>query len=279
VAGLCLDLLIFWFVGKGDSTLYLILICLHATTYGVSVFLPASLQAEVIDYDELHTGRRREAQYAGFWSILYKLAAIPSAALPIALLASMGYIPNAIQTPEVIFAIRALYTIFPAVAVAAGLVIVYWFPINAENHKLILEGIERHKRGESAIDPLTGREIPIPAGRHADEASGWFLDNFSQRELERVLARGPQGIIWDVQRAAGVSLAVCLLTAYVGWARIAGHADPGALASLAVVVAGLTLSLLLFHLMRIGPARRLASGAIPDAAVRAHLEDCRLARI
>jgi GPH family glycoside/pentoside/hexuronide:cation symporter len=277
--GLCIDLLIFWFVGKGDSTLFLILICLHATTYGVSVFLPASLQAEVIDYDELHTGRRREAQYAGFWSILYKLAAIPSAALPIALLASMGYMPNATQTPEVIFAIRALYTILPAVAVAAALVIVYWFPINADNHKVILEGIERHKHSESAIDPLTGREIPLPAGRHADEANGWFLDNFSQRELERFLARGPQGLMWDVRRAAGFSLAVCLLTAYVGWVRIASRVDPGALASLAVVIAGFTLSLFLFHLMRIGPARRLATGAIPYAAVRAHLEDCRQGRI
>jgi len=268
--GICIDLLIFLFVGKGDSTLYLILISLYATSYGASLFLPASMQAEVIDYDELHTGRRREAQYAGFWTILYKLAAIPAAALPIALLASMGYVPNAVQTPQVILTIRVLFALLSAIALAAALVIVYRFPINAENHRAILEGIERHKRGESAIDPLTGHEIPPPAGRRADEASGWFLDNFSPRELERFLKRGSQ-IIWDVRRAAGVALAVCLVTGYAAWSRIESNADPGALASLAVVVSGFALALFLFHLLRVGPARRLAAGVIPSAVVRAHL--------
>ncbi len=255
------------------------LISLYATSYGVGVFLPASMQAEVIDYDELHTGRRREAQYAGFWTILYKLAAIPSAALPIALLASMGYVPHGTQTPEVILAIRVLFTILPAIAAAASLVIVYWFPINAENHKAILEGIERHKRGENAIDPLTSRKIPPPAGRRADEASGWFLDNFSPRELERFLARGSPRLAWDVWRAAGVSLAVCLITGYVAWWRIESHAGPGAVASLAVVISGSALALFLFHLVRIGPARRLAEGAIPNTVVRAHLDDCRSGHI
>jgi hypothetical protein len=191
----------------------------------------------------------------------------------------MGYVPNATQTPEVISAIRALFTILPAIAAAASLVIVYWFPINADNHKAILEGIDRHKRGESAMDPLTGREISPSAGRWADEASGWFLDNFLQRELERFLAQGSQRLTWDVRRAAGVSLAVCLLTAYVVWARIESSADPGELASLAVVVAGFALALFLFHLVPIGPARRLATGAIPNEVVRAHLDDCRQGRI
>jgi hypothetical protein len=277
--GICIDVLIFLFVGKGHTTLYLMLVSVYATSFGASVFLPASMQAEVIDYDELHTGRRREAQYAGFWSILFKLAAIPSAALPIALLASLGYVPNATQTPEVISAIRVLSTIGHAIAAAVSLVILCWFPINAENHKAILEGIERHKRGENAIDPVTGREIAPPAGRRADEASGWFLDNFSSRELERFLVRGSQKLIWDVRRAAGVSLAVGLVTSYVAWWRIESNADSGAVASLAVVVSGFALALFLFHLLRIGPARRLAAAAIPNTVVRAHLDDCRTGHI
>jgi len=56
------------------------------------------------------------------------------------------------------------------------------------NHKEILEGIEWHKRGENAIDPPTGREMPPPSGWGADEETGSFLDNFSQREIERYLA-------------------------------------------------------------------------------------------
>jgi hypothetical protein len=48
----------------------------------------------------------------------------------------------------------------------------------------------------------------------------------------------------------------------------------GALASLAVVLSGFALALFLFHLVRIGAARRLASGVISNAVVRAHLVDC-----
>ena len=64
------------------------------------------MQADVIDYDEFYTGKRREAQYGAFWSMLPKWVAIPSAAIPIAILASMGYVPNAVQNPRVILAIR-----------------------------------------------------------------------------------------------------------------------------------------------------------------------------
>jgi GPH family glycoside/pentoside/hexuronide:cation symporter len=82
--GISALLLIFLLVDKRDTDRYLLLVWMPATAFGRQRILPPSTQAEVIDYDELHTGRRREAQYAGFWSILPKLAAILGAALPIA---------------------------------------------------------------------------------------------------------------------------------------------------------------------------------------------------
>jgi glycoside/pentoside/hexuronide:cation symporter, GPH family len=273
--GISVGVLIFLLVGKGDTGRFLLLVGIGATAFGVSGFLPPSMQAEVIDYDELHTGRRREAQYAGFWSILPKLAAIPGAALPIALLASLGYAPNAVQRPEVVHAIRILYGLGPAIAAVASLAIVSRFPINAENHALILGGIERHKRGEEALDPLSGRELPPPAAEGTDDASAWFLDNFSQHELERFIARGSRSALSDVWRSAALSLAACLISGWVAMHRIGSAGDPGAIASLGVVVSGFALTLFLFHLMRIGPARRLTTGAIPQTVVRAHLENCR----
>jgi len=41
--------------------------------------------------------------------------------------------------------------------------------------------------------------------------------------------------------------------------------------SLIVVAAGLALTIFVFHLMRLGPARRLAAGEVPTDVVRAHL--------
>jgi glycoside/pentoside/hexuronide:cation symporter, GPH family len=280
VAGIILYMLVFLLVGKGDTGLLLILAVLGAIPFGASVFLPPSMQAEVIDYDELYTGKRREAQYAGFWSFLPKLAAIPSAALPIALLAWLGYVPNATQTPEVTSAIRALYTLGPLLATTLSLAVVCRFPINAKNHAAILLGIERHKRGQNAVDPLTGTDLPPPNVRGVDEASGWFLDNFSVGELERFLARDRQVPIRDVWRAAVISLAVCLITGYMALRRIvASGTDPGAIASLSVIASGFALAVFLFHLLRIRPARALAAGSVPDKVVHDHLVECNQGRM
>ena len=82
-------------LGPGDTWWLLVLICWAGIGFGAGLFLTPSMQADVIDYDELYTGKRREAQYTAFWSMLPKFVAIPSAAIPIAVLASLGYIPNA----------------------------------------------------------------------------------------------------------------------------------------------------------------------------------------
>ena len=78
----------------GDIWPLMVLICYAGIGFGAGLFLTPSMQADVIDYDELYTGKRREAQYTAFWSMLPKFVAIPSAAVPIAILASLGYVAN-----------------------------------------------------------------------------------------------------------------------------------------------------------------------------------------
>ncbi|HXN12856.1 MAG TPA: MFS transporter, partial [Candidatus Acidoferrales bacterium] len=80
-------------LGPGDLKALFVLICWAGIGFGAGLFLTPSMQADVIDYDELYTGKRREAQYTAFWSMLPKFIAIPSAAIPIAILASLGYVP------------------------------------------------------------------------------------------------------------------------------------------------------------------------------------------
>ena len=63
-------------------------------------FLIPAMAADVIDYDELRTGRRREAQYMAFWALIPKFVAIPGSSVPLAILAAVGYVPNQVQTDE-----------------------------------------------------------------------------------------------------------------------------------------------------------------------------------
>ena len=255
----------------GDIWQLMVLICWAGIGFGAGLFLTPSMQADVIDYDELYTGKRREAQYTAFWSMLPKFVAIPSAAVPIAILASLGYIPNAIQVPHVVFAIRAIFALGPATCSALSFLIARRFPITESIHNQILEGIQLHQRGEVAIDPLTGAIVQPPAAGH-DEDVGWFLDYFSSGELKRYLAKGASQPVRDVLTVAAMSIAITIVSAIYVLHRVSSlRTDPGAMISLVVVAGGIAFAIFVFHLMRLGPARRLAAGEVPTDVVRAHL--------
>ncbi len=193
------------------------------------------MQADVIDYDGLHTGKHREAQYTALWNILPKFVAIPSAALPIAILGAIGYVSNAVQTPGVILAIKAIFALVPAVCGLLSFLIAWRFPITEKIHRAILDGIARHERGEHAIDPLTNAIVPPPNASGVYEATGWFLDNFSPGELRRYLARGARSDPRCVARGGRVvrGLGRCRCGRGSPDARTQGRS--GAIASLAVV--------------------------------------------
>jgi hypothetical protein len=115
------------------------------------------------------------------------------------------------------------------------------------------------------------------SGRGVDEATGWFLDYFSPGELRRYLKRGASAPMRDVRLAAAASIGIALITAAITIERMRALAsDPGAIASMCVVASGFALAVFIFHLLRLGAARRLASGAITPEQVRAHLDESRM---
>jgi len=264
--------LMLFFLGEGQNLACLAVIIWAGSSFGAGLFLPPAIQADVIDYDELHTGKRREAQYLALWGLVPKFIVIPGASLPLALLAWLGYQPNLPQSPEVTFAIRAVFALTPAGFSIAAFFIAWRFPIDERVHRKILEGIAAHGRGELAVDPLTSQVLAPPAGREVDEQVGWFLDYFSVGELQRVLSRGPQRALADVLRVAVLSLAIAIgLGLWVTAELEATGGNPGPLAVIGIVIAGFALTVFVFHLSRIGPARALRRETPADDVIRAHL--------
>jgi GPH family glycoside/pentoside/hexuronide:cation symporter len=261
-----------FFAGQGDVLLVALLHVWAGVAFGAGGLLVPSMQADVVDYDELHTGKRREAQFAAFWAIVPKFVAIPGAALPIAALAAIGYVPNAVQTPEVQLGIRVIYALVPAVFGIASYFLARLYPISEAVHAEIKAGIAAHARGEQARDPLTGETFAPPAARAIDEETGWFLDYFSPGELERVLRRGAHGMLGDVLRVAALALALAIGLAY--WVTLdlaATGGNPGPFAVIAIVIAGFALTVFVFHLSRIAPALRLRREPVANELIRAHL--------
>jgi Na+/melibiose symporter-like transporter len=97
----------------------------------------------VIDYDELHTAASAASWYLALWGLVPKFIVIPSASLPLALLAWLGYQPNLPQSAQVLFAIRAVFALTPAAFSIAAFFIAWRFPIDEKVRRAILEG-SRH---------------------------------------------------------------------------------------------------------------------------------------
>jgi glycoside/pentoside/hexuronide:cation symporter, GPH family len=259
-------------LGEGDNVACLLLIVWSGSSFGAGLFLPPAIQADVIDYDELYTGKRREAQYLALWGLVPKFIVIPSASLPLALLAWLGYQPNVPQPPDVQLAIRMIFALTPSLFSIAAFFIAWRFPIDQVVHRAILAGVAAHRRGEPALDPLTGRTLAPPENRDVDEDTGWFLDYFSRGELQRIRRRGARGVLGDVLRVAALALAVAIgLALWVVADLEATGGNPGPLAVFAIVIAGFALTVFVFHLSRIRPALRLRSAGITDATIEAHL--------
>jgi GPH family glycoside/pentoside/hexuronide:cation symporter len=143
-----------FFLPEGQVTAYAILVGLSGIGGGAVIVMPNSMQADVIDYDELRTGARREGQFVGLWSVAEKLAAALGVGLALPLLDLAGYVPNVAQTPEVLYTLRVLYVLVPVGCNLLAMLLVLGYPIDRRTHEAIREGILARRAGRPAVDPL-----------------------------------------------------------------------------------------------------------------------------
>ncbi len=124
-----------------------------ATAY----LVPWSMLPDVVELDELETGRRREGLFYGFFVLLQKLGLALGLFLVGQVLNWTGYITPPHGSAEIVtqpasalLAIRIMVGPVPAVILVAGIVLVYLFPITKESHQRTLEELARRKSASPA---------------------------------------------------------------------------------------------------------------------------------
>jgi len=132
---------------------------------GCSMILGPAIQADVIDLDELETGARREGAFVGIWSFLDKAAVGLAVFIGLQGLDVIGYTPNIEQTPAVIFGMKVLYCLLPAVLYLVAVIIFQKFPITREVHADIRKKLDERKN-------LTGSAETEPDRASSDTSSG-----------------------------------------------------------------------------------------------------------
>jgi GPH family glycoside/pentoside/hexuronide:cation symporter len=263
--------LMLFFLGEGDIIPTLFILIWAGFGFSAGLFLAPSMQADVIDYDELYTGKRREAQYGALWSIMTKFTVIPSMSIPLAVLATVGYEPNVVQTENVQFTIRAIFGIAPATTAFLAFCIAWFYPITRSKHQEIWRGIEQHKKGEVARDPLTGDSIAPIRDRGIDEELGWYLDHFSITELKSAGLHGAGPVLARIKGMVGLSFICFVALLFLLANEFSIDSKPGLMAVLYVVGAGICVTSFFYHFVRVRVGQRL-DGEVSLEELQSHID-------
>lgn len=120
--------------------------------------VPWAMLPDVIEMDELRTGRRREGAFYGFFVLLEKLGLAVGLGMVSLVLGLSGYItpPAGVTTPIVqpnsaLLAIRLMIGPIPAIILAAGIFLVYKFPISKADHEAMVRQLEERKAMASGV--------------------------------------------------------------------------------------------------------------------------------
>jgi GPH family glycoside/pentoside/hexuronide:cation symporter len=112
---------------------------------GLWVVLP-SMEADVVDYDELESGQRRESAYTATASWVMKVGMMFSMVIGGPLLEATGFdakLPT--QSPDAILGIRTLFVVIPVSAILIALILVKLYPLTAERANAIRAELEARR--------------------------------------------------------------------------------------------------------------------------------------
>jgi GPH family glycoside/pentoside/hexuronide:cation symporter len=89
--------------------------------------------ADIIDHDEVLTGRRREGGYFAIWAFVTKLGAAVTGFIALQVLEHVGYVPGVPQTETVKTWMLWMYSWFPALLYMMSLIALFRFDFSAED--------------------------------------------------------------------------------------------------------------------------------------------------
>ncbi|RZO94878.1 MAG: MFS transporter [Gammaproteobacteria bacterium] len=120
----------------------LIIVALIGAGSGAGGILFWSMLPDTIEYGEVKTGIRSESSLYGFMTFAQK----GSIAIAIGILGFtlnfIGFEPNEVQSEQTISSMKSIMSLIPALGVAISFVIIYFYPIDSEKHKELLEQLK-----------------------------------------------------------------------------------------------------------------------------------------
>ena len=115
------------------------------TLHAAALMIPWAIIPDVVEYDEMKQGKRREGLFFGGTSFGYKFATAFAIFISGYALEHVGYVPNAGQSDHVLMGIRSLVALLSTLFLLGAIWLSWRYPLTAAKHAKIVRIIERRK--------------------------------------------------------------------------------------------------------------------------------------
>lgn len=130
----CVAVIATFFLPYGPTSLIYVVAFVAGLGFSAQWVFPWSMLPDVLEYDQLQTGERREGIYYGVWALLTKLTDALGIAISGWALVLFGYVPNVVQTDIARMGIRLFFGLVPSIAIVLSLPLLIWYPITKASH-------------------------------------------------------------------------------------------------------------------------------------------------
>lgn len=132
---------------SGQSIAIYILAAIVGMGFSSQWVCPHSMMPDVIEYDELETGERREGIYYGMNATAGKITGALGSAICGWGMELTGYVEGgAVQTSEALMSIRVMFALIPAVLLFICVPLLLRYPITRESHAAVLAQLEARRK-------------------------------------------------------------------------------------------------------------------------------------
>lgn len=135
----------FW-IGKGDMNMLLIIGIVLGIGMSSHWVMPFAMMPDVIEYDEIKTGERREGIFYGVFGLTDKISRTLAIIILGWVLEFTNYVPNAEQNTEALLGIRILFGPAPAILILLAIPILLIYPVNKKSHAALINSIAQKKK-------------------------------------------------------------------------------------------------------------------------------------
>lgn len=140
IAIMCVGVMLFAFVGGVDRVVFAFIL-MAAAGIGLSTHyvMPHSILPDVVEYDAIKSGVRREGVFSSLWTFSSKIGQAVALALTGLVLDLFRYEPDTVLEPITLLGIRLLVGPVPVVFYIAGIIVLAYYPISRRFYQRMLD--------------------------------------------------------------------------------------------------------------------------------------------